>query len=285
MSTCHPGHQSENLVSRNCLGEDGKRTTIQILSLLPLRNITNLWGVWISPTNTWHIIMFCKKPSVTGRLYHMIDVAVVNAFVLYNHLAMLSGCRTISENDFRDELVLQIIEKYGRQSSPATQPGRPSRSDCRIRHGSTLSTSRRRCQYCKLFGKPAHFTQRKRPDCLGEPALCQTSKRDGHSLWHYPSFDGVRSLWFTHYEVKQQREQSSLSGADTATAAGPAGVSWGPGRPKGSINKSVVENTNHDHFEDLTTIIVTFNFKNFTSFCSAIVHLSVYIFCSKLLCS
>ena len=108
--------------------------------------------------------MFCEKPSVAGRLfYHMIDVAVVNAFVLYNHLAMLSGCRTISENDFRDELVLQIIEKYGRQSSPTTQPGRPSRSDCRVRHGSTLSTSKRRCQYCKLVGKPAHFTQQKCP--------------------------------------------------------------------------------------------------------------------------
>ena len=33
MSTCHPGHQSENLVSRNCLGEDGKRT--KFLGLLP----------------------------------------------------------------------------------------------------------------------------------------------------------------------------------------------------------------------------------------------------------
>ena len=42
----------------------------------------------------------------------MTDVAVVNAFVLYNHLTMLLGCHTISENDFRDELVLQIIEHY-----------------------------------------------------------------------------------------------------------------------------------------------------------------------------
>ena len=55
--------------------------------------------------------------------YHMIDVAIVNAFVLYNHLALLSGFRPVSENDFCDELVLQIIEKYGRQ-----KPRRPSRS-------------------------------------------------------------------------------------------------------------------------------------------------------------
>ena len=30
MSTCHPGHQSEKMVSRNCLGADGKQTTMEI---------------------------------------------------------------------------------------------------------------------------------------------------------------------------------------------------------------------------------------------------------------
>ena len=98
--------------------------------------------------------------------YHMIDMAVVNAFVLYNHLALLSGCRTVSENDFCDELVLQIIDKYGKHSTPDTQPSRPSRSDCRVRHGSIFSTSKRRCQYCKLVGKPTRLTQRKCPDCI-----------------------------------------------------------------------------------------------------------------------
>ena len=104
--------------------------------------------------------------------YHMIDVAVVNAFVLYNHLTLLFGCRTVSENDFRDELVLQIIDKYGWHSTSDIQPGRPSHSDCRVRHGSVLSSSKRCCQYCKVIGKPAKLTQRKCPDCMGEPALC-----------------------------------------------------------------------------------------------------------------
>ena len=47
----------------------------------------------------------------------MIHIAVVNAFILYNYLALLSGRWT--ENDFRDELVLQIIDKYGKK------PGQP----------------------------------------------------------------------------------------------------------------------------------------------------------------
>ncbi len=46
--------------------------------------------------------------------YHAIDIAVVNSFILYNYVATLSGCRTVTENDFRDDLVLQLIEVYGR---------------------------------------------------------------------------------------------------------------------------------------------------------------------------
>ena len=42
--------------------------------------------------------------------YHMIDIAAVNGFVLYNSLAHQANCRTITENEFCDALVLQIIE-------------------------------------------------------------------------------------------------------------------------------------------------------------------------------
>lgn len=83
------------------------------------------------------------------------------------------------------------------------------------------------------------------------------------------------------YKVKQQQEQSCLSRANTAIAAGTAGVSRGPGHPKGS--ESVVENADHDNFEDVTTIIVTFHFKNYANFCSAIALLFAYIFLFKLL--
>ena len=66
---------------------------------------------------------------------------------------------------------------------------------------------------------------------MGEPALCQTTKSDCHSLWHSPSFDGVLSIWFADYESQQQRQQ--LRSTHTATAE----VSQRPGCPKGSVNK------------------------------------------------
>ena len=73
--------------------------------------------------------------------YHLVDIAVVNSFVLYNLIAHMSGCRPITENDFRDELVLQIIEHYGKNQREKVCPGRPSSSDCRVWHGSTISSS------------------------------------------------------------------------------------------------------------------------------------------------
>ena len=67
-----------------------------------------------------------------------IDIAVVHSFVLYNLIAHMSGCRFITKNDFRDELILQIIECYGKKQREKMCPDRPSCSDCRVRHGSTI---------------------------------------------------------------------------------------------------------------------------------------------------
>ena len=73
--------------------------------------------------------------------YHLIDIALVNSFILHNLVAHMSGCRLVTENDFRDELVLQIIERYGKDQREKVCPGRPSPSDCRVWHGSTISGS------------------------------------------------------------------------------------------------------------------------------------------------
>ena len=138
-------------------------------------------------------------------------------------LYIYMGHKPISENEFRDTLVLQIIEKYGREKRQQTTPDRPSASSCRVRHRSALFPVKERCQYCKLQGKVA-WTKRKCPDCLFEPALCQTTKRNCHSLWHEACFDQVRNLWFS----KKQRSVSRS--ADYSS-------SRGRGRPKGAKNK------------------------------------------------
>ena len=59
-------------------------------------------------------------------MYHLEDIAVVNAFIIFVHR---NGCRTISENDFCDSLVFQIIKEYGRAKRNEPGPGQPKRNE------------------------------------------------------------------------------------------------------------------------------------------------------------
>ena len=108
----------------------------------------------------------------------------------------MSGIKTITENDFRDHLVLQIIESYGKLQRNEPSLGRPPRAPERMKHGSCIYplSERSRCQYCRIKGVQ-NWTQRKCPDCDFQPALCQVQERDCHSEWHKPAFDEQRSCW------------------------------------------------------------------------------------------
>ena len=170
--------------------------------------------------------------------------------MLYNLLAHHVKCQSITENKFRDTLVLQIIKKYGRNQRETIPQGRPPTSSCRVCHGSTLYSveMKGRCQYCKLSGKK-NYTQRRCPDCLFTPALCQTHDRDCHGEWHKPTFDGVRNLWFEKQEQKglaitpqdsnssTSSQQVTDSSLDSSTSSSVPLLSHGRRRPRGSINK------------------------------------------------
>lgn len=131
--------------------------------------------------------------------YHMIDTAAVNAFILYNPIATSSGIKTITENEFRDHLVLQIIDSYGKEKREEKTAGQPSRSDCRVKHGSRLfpHEGRARCQLCWMHRKVTNWTQRKCPDCLFTPALCQTVERDSKVRGTKQSLTEPEKLGFT----------------------------------------------------------------------------------------
>ena len=131
---------------------------------------------------SYHSVL-CKTVRYWKTLfYHMIDITAVNAFVLYNLLAHQANCGTITENEFRDILVLQIMERYGRDQRETVPRGSLPTSSCRVHHGITLCSveTKGRCQYCKLSGKK-NYTQRR---CLFTPALCETHDRDYHGEWH-----------------------------------------------------------------------------------------------------
>lgn len=113
----------------------------------------------------------------------------------------MNGCCMISKNDFRDKLVLQLISKYGKIQQAVVLSGRPPRSQCRSHHGSTIMSSKGRCQYCRIAQKRSYFSQRK---CLDQPTFCQTRERDCHALWHAPGFDATRELWVLSKKQKTE---------------------------------------------------------------------------------
>ena len=127
---------------------------------------------------------------------------------IYNIISAVSGLKSVTENEFRDRLVLQIISSYGKKMREERQPGRPSCTECRVKHGSTLYSQqpRSRCQFC-LLHRCTNWTQQKCLDCLFSPALCQTWERDCHSAWHENKFDGIRGAWFCDRQRRQSNHQ------------------------------------------------------------------------------
>ena len=139
-------------------------------------------------------VRYCKT-----LFYHMVDIAAVDAFILYNYTASLRGIRAITENDFRDQVVLQMISLYGKNRREKVSLGRHPQA--RIKHGSFVFPIEQRscCQYCYMKGVIS-WTQRKCKDCDFQPALCQVQGRDCHMNWHKSSFDEKRNGWFQNHQ-------------------------------------------------------------------------------------
>ena len=134
--------------------------------------------------------------------YHMLDVAIINSFVIYNWVLMEQGKKPISDNQFRDALILQLIDKYRVLPSSACSSTTVPKQEvlapekCRIQHGSTPTSKQLRCSYCSHHHKTS-WTSQRCPDCPFQPALCQTTTRDCHTEWHSANFDVARCIWFS----------------------------------------------------------------------------------------
>ena len=125
--------------------------------------------------------------------YHMLNLAVTNALVFYNWGRMEKEEKAITENCFRDGLILQIIERYhaqpiADQCTPVSVTTIPAAHECRVRHGSTLTPHKDRCCYCQQNSQQS-WTFQHCLDCPFSPALCQIAKRDYHALWHSPGLE------------------------------------------------------------------------------------------------
>ena len=156
-------------------------------ALLCCTNIISQWGVLTRVTNILAITKSQEKLINIGRRFSfIIDIALVNSHILYTWKQLQNSKTNVTENEFRDALILQIISTYGKKER--SEFVRTTYSYIQ-RHESKLypHTEKSRCVYCHLHSATS-FTQRKCPDCPLNPALCQTLERDYHSKWHDKSF-------------------------------------------------------------------------------------------------
>ena len=161
-----------------------------------------------------------REPDKVKELHSALEIAAINSFILYK-LLRIGSQRLHTKRHFRDQLVIQIIKKYGLSLPTAVYPAISS-TQYHIRHGSTalLNTHRRRCAICSLK------TTRNCPDCPFSPALCQNIHKDCHGSWHSPAFDKQRRDWFIRKRVRvTEQETPHLPSKRPA------------GRPRGSTDK------------------------------------------------
>ena len=210
MSSAFPGH-SENTVSKK---KTNPKTGAMDICDIAIPIVVQKYNKYMGGVDksdqylSYHNVLRKTVRYWKTLFYHMVDIAAVNAFIIYNYTASLRGIKTITENDFRDQLVLQMINVYGKNCREKVPLGRHPQSEERIKHGSFVFPieQRARCQYCYLRGE-VNWTQRKCKDCNFQPALCQVQGRDCHLNWHKPSFDEKRNKWFQNHQKSDLPQQ------------------------------------------------------------------------------
>lgn len=107
LSTAYPGHSEATVTRTTRVSGEVQKVAVPIPIAVAKYNIS-MGGVDKSDQLlSYHNVLRRTVRYWKTLFYHGIDVAVVNSFVLYNLLVYQSGMRTITENDFRDMLVLQ----------------------------------------------------------------------------------------------------------------------------------------------------------------------------------
>ena len=171
---------------------------------------------------SYHRVLRQTKKYWKTLFYHLIEIAVTNAFLLYQWSRMETGQPRSTESDFRDNLIKELVDMNDDDNDDTSSDNDSSASQNEVTpssytivHDSRLFPKQRRCALCRAK------TKRKCPDCPRKPPLCQTPSRDchtyWHTYWHSRQCAGLRKKWF----MRASRRQIH------------SGVR---GRPKGRVN-------------------------------------------------
>ena len=184
LSTAYPGH-SENKIKR-CVKTASGTTEVQHVPIpLPVgKHNLYMSGVDMSDQFISYHRVLCKTVCYRKTMfYNILEIICTNSSIIFDWLRMVNGKKRMSENNFRDHVVLHIVSKYGCSMPPL--------QSFSISHGSCSSTHQRRCSLCLR-----KQTWRQRADCPYQPALCQTHIRDCHSIWHSLQQAHMCTTWF-----------------------------------------------------------------------------------------
>ena len=220
MSNAYPGHEDGTVKRR---GKDGTGASVTLD--VPLPSVVKHYNKFMGGVDksdqliSYHRVTRQTKRYWKTLFFHMIEIAVTNAYILHKMKKLQSGLKTATESEFRDQLVLQIIEKYG-FSRPI-----PTVASYQSSHGSKAFpyAQRGRCVVCQVK------TARRCPDCPFTPCLCQTSDKDCHGIWHSEAHLHKRMNWF----LTKRNTYTRLTNPPTKHLPSKRG----PGRPKGSKDK------------------------------------------------
>ena len=175
MTTAYPGH-SINTIKRRIKDQVSGFSEVVNVTIPEAVEGYNTYMGGVDKTDQFICYNRILRKTVRywkTMFYHLLEIIVTNSSILYNWNRMTAGMKRVSQTQFRDTIVQQIISRYG---NPVV-----ARESFTISHGSIYNDehSKKRCALCRIQN-----TIRQCHDCHYQPPLCQIRERDCHSIWH-----------------------------------------------------------------------------------------------------
>ena len=151
---------------------------------VPIPLLTAKYNVYMGGVNKLDQFISCNQILRYWKtmFYHLLKIIITNASIINTWLSMTSGQKCVSQTQFRDNLIKEIIARFGRPVLP--------NDSFTISHGSWPFKDHVECVHCHT-----NHTTRKCPHCPFQPALCHVYEKDCHSLWRITASLSVRNTW------------------------------------------------------------------------------------------
>jgi hypothetical protein len=220
LTTAFPGHTTSTVRRRV------KELGITQLKDVPIPTAISNYNKYMGGVDksdqyiSYHRILRKTPRYWKTMFYHLLEIVVTNATIIYNWVLMTKDQKRITNNNFRDNLIQQIIKTYTlTERNPTPLPVSEPRlqASITISHGSCFSEERKQCSLCQV-----NKTLRICPDCPNQPHLCQVVGRDCHRSWHGPASSQKRRRWTSNKGRVLKLAVRAMKQA---------------GRPKGSNNR------------------------------------------------